>query len=351
MKIPGQFSTQINIPLTHGGYRYALQAALEGFGQRFDDVALVAAPLYHMNGLFFSKMVVACGVHSVLMQRFDARGYLQAIARNRCTLLTGIPTMAALFLRETDLLKTLDLTSVNSIVIGSSPVTKALMDQLAETFPGVRIANSYGTTESGPTAFMPHPDGRPTPWPAIGVASKYVELALRDGPSEDEGTLWVKSPVVMPGYLNLPDKSAQALDQGWYCTGDVMRRDADGFFYFVDRADDMFVCGGENIHPGDVEAMLLRHPGVAEAVVVPVPDRIKGQLPAAYIVCRPGQTLTEDEVKAFALDHAPAYQHPRFVIFLAAVPLSGTNKADRKTLQAEAAAFSRDLQDKGTNTP
>ncbi|MEM6460868.1 MAG: class I adenylate-forming enzyme family protein [Pseudomonadota bacterium] len=336
------------VPLTHGGFRYALRAALEGFAQEDDDVAIVAAPLYHMNGLFFSKMVVAGGAQCVMLPRFEARAYLEAIARHRCTLLTGIPTMAALFLRETDLIEKLDLSSIKTIVIGSAPVTKALMTQLAETFPGVRIANSYGTTESGPTAFMPHPDGRPTPWPAIGVASKYVELELRDGPSDDEGTLWVKSPVVMPGYLNLPGKTASALRDGWYCTGDVMRRDAEGFFYFVDRADDMFVCGGENIHPGDVEAMLLRHPAVAEVVVVPVPDSIKGMLPAAYVVRQPGLDVTADEIKAFALKHAPAYQHPRFVTFLDALPLSGTNKPDRKALTAQAESLSRDtmLQDK-----
>ena len=330
------------VPLTHGGYRYSLRAALEGFAQEDDDVAIVAAPLYHMNGLFFSKMVVAGGACCVMLPRFDARAYLQAIARHRCTLLTGIPTMAALCLRETDLIDSLDLSSIKAIVIGSSPVTKALMNQLSDTFPGVRIANSYGTTESGPTAFMPHSDGRPTPFPAIGVASKYVELALRDGPSDDEGTLWVKSPVVMPGYLNLPDKTAAALQDGWYCTGDVMRRDEDGFFHFVDRADDMFVCGGENIHPGDVEAMLLRHPAVAEVIVVPVPDSIKGMLPAAYVVRQPDGAVTAEEIKQFALDNAPAYQHPRFVTFLDALPLSGTNKPDRKTLTTQAAALSRD---------
>lgn len=332
------------VPLTHGGYRYSLEAALSGFDQKCDDVALVAAPLYHMNGLFFSKMVVAGGAQFVLMRTFDARGYLKAIARNRVTLLTGIPTMAALILRETDLIETLDLTSVDTIIVGSSPFPKALMEQLAATFPGVRIANSYGTTESGPTAFMPHPDGRPTPWPAIGVASRFAEIELRDGPTPDEGTLWVKSPVVMPGYLNLPEKTAQSLRDGWYNTGDVMRRDADGFYSFVDRADDMFVCGGENIHPGDVEAMLLRHPAIAQIAVVPVADSIKGQLPAAFVVRRPGAEVTEAEIKTFALENAPAYQHPRFVVFLDALPLSGTNKPDRKALIARAASLSRDAK-------
>ena len=146
----------------------------------------------------------------------------------------------------------------------------------------------------------------------------------------------------MPGYLNLPEKTAERLQDGWYNTGDIMRRDQDGFFYFVDRADDMFNCGGENIHPGTVEAMLLRHPDIAEAIVVPVPDRIKGQLPAAFVVPRPGARIEADTVKKHALANGPAYQHPRFVRFVNALPLSGTNKVDRRALMEEAGAFSRD---------
>jgi len=110
----------------------------------------------------------------------------------------------------------------------------------------------------------------------------------------------------------------------------------------VDRADDMFVCGGENVHPGDVEAMLLGHPDVNEVCVVPVPDSIKGQLPAAYIVPRPGSTPDAAAIKAYALENGPAYQHPRFIEFVDALPWQGTNKVDRKVLRVRAAAFSRD---------
>ena len=144
-----------------------------------------------------------------------------------------------------------------------------------------------------------------------------------------------------PGYLNRPDQSRSRFVGGWYVTGDVMRRDEAGFYYFVGRVDDMFVCGGENIYPGEVEKMLERHPGIAQAVVIAVDDEIKGQIPAAFIVCRPGAALTAGEVRAFALKHAPAYQHPRFVEFLAEMPLAGTNKIDRQALAQRARTFSR----------
>jgi len=126
-----------------------------------------------------------------------------------------------------------------------------------------------------------------------------------------------------------------------YDTGDVMRRDEHGFFYFVGRADDMFVCGGENIYPGEVEKMLETHPAIAQAVVLPVNDEIKGQIPAAFIVPRAGQALSVDDVKQYALQHGPAYQHPRFVEFLPEMPLAGTNKIDRKVLAERAARLSR----------
>jgi acyl-CoA synthetase (AMP-forming)/AMP-acid ligase II len=145
----------------------------------------------------------------------------------------------------------------------------------------------------------------------------------------------------MSGYLNLPHVTAEKMRQGWYVTGDIMRRDENGFFYFVGRADDMFVCGGENIYPGEVENLLERHPQVAEAIVVPAPDDIKGQIPVAFIVPRAGTPPSVEEIKAYTLANGPAYAHPRFVVFRDQLPLSGTHKIDRATLVKEAARLSR----------
>ena len=119
---------------------------------------------------------------------------------------------------------------------------------------------------------------------------------------------------------------------GFYITGDVFRRDSDGFHYFVGRTDDMFVSGGENIYPADVERMLERHPDVAQAAVVPIDDDIKGQKPVAFVVSKPGRRPSEDEIKRFALANAPAYAHPRFVWFVDELPLASTNKVDRALL-------------------
>ena len=252
-------------------------------------------------------------------------------------MLTSVPTMLALALRETDLLERLDLSSVEVVMTGSAPSTDALMDQIARVFPNAVINNTYGTTESSPIAFGPHPDGLPKPKLSLGHASPHAELRLVDGPDENQGVLLVRNKAIMPGYLQQPEETAKRVQDGWYDTVDVMRRDENGFYFFVGRADDMFVCGGENIYPGEVEKMLEGHPAVMQAAVVPVPDEIKGELPVAFVVPRGGTTPTADEIKQYALENAPPYQHPRQVTFVEELPLAGTNKVDRKVLIERAA--------------
>ena len=141
---------------------------------------------------------------------------------------------------------------------------------------------------------------------------------------------------MMNGYHNRPERPSPFTRDGFYKTGDVFRCDGDGFHFFIGRTDDMFVSGGENIYPGDVERMLERHPGIAQACVVPIEDEIKGEKPVAFVVAKPGFDLSEAEVKEYALAHAPAYQHPRFVWFADSLPLSSTNKLDRAALRREA---------------
>jgi acyl-CoA synthetase (AMP-forming)/AMP-acid ligase II len=149
----------------------------------------------------------------------------------------------------------------------------------------------------------------------------------------------MRCPALMNGYHNLPEATQKVLTpDGYYITGDIFRRDENGFFFFVGRADDMFVCGGENIYPGEVEKMLERHPAIQQAVVVPIADELKGQKPVAFVLLRPGARATEEDVKAFALAHAAPYQHPRRVWFVEEMPLAGTNKIDRRALAARAAA-------------
>jgi acyl-CoA synthetase (AMP-forming)/AMP-acid ligase II len=247
--------------------------------------------------------------------------------------------MWARVLKETELLSQLDFSAFKRLMLGSAPMTMGLWDRIKRAFPGITMTIGFGTTEAGPAVFGPHPDDIPTPPLALGYPLKgAADLKLVEG-TDDEGVLMMRNPALMAGYHNLPQQTAKALRDGWYYSGDVMRRDANGFFYFVGRADDMFVCSGENIYPGEVEKLLERHPHVQQAAVVPLPDEERSQVPVAFIVIRPNAQPTVDDIRQFTLSNGPAYQHPRRIEFIAELPWAGTNKIDRRALIDRARAL------------
>jgi long-chain acyl-CoA synthetase len=336
------------VVLSHQSHLWVLQERSRDM-PRGGRRVLVAAPLYHMNALAVSQAALAQRHTIVLLPAFTTAGYIDAIGRFGCTAITSVPTMIAMILQEEALLARADLSSVRAVRMGSAPVSGALMSAARRLFPRAEITNGYGTTEAGPIVFTAHPDGRPTPPLSVGVKHPAVDLRLIDegGREADEGVLQMRCPALMTGYHNLPEATRRVMtEDGYYVTGDVFRREGDGFYYFVGRADDMFVCGGENVFPGEVETMLERHPAIYQAIVVPVPDAIKGEKPVAFVVRRPGSTVGEAEIKEFSLANAAAYQHPRRVWFLDRLPMAGTNKIDRaalKRLAAERAAIEPDL--------
>jgi long-chain acyl-CoA synthetase len=323
------------VPVTHAAYNWTIDTRLRG-GPHAHHRILAAAPLYHINALGAVTFALAAGACAVLLQKFDARLYIACIERFGCTWLTSVPAMIAMVVRETELLASTDLSSVRIVRMGSSPVSDKLLKQVREVFGPVSLSNHYGTTEGGPLVFGSGPAGRAPPdgcagWPLPGVQVKLVNEQGRE--VHDQGVLVHKTPATMKAYLNLQEKTRQVLSpDGWYYSGDVFRRDPDGAYWFVSRADDMFVCGGENIYPQEAERVLEMHPAVQQACVVPVPDEVKGAKPVAFVVLKPGASVTEDQLKAHALAHGPAYQHPRKVHFIDGLPLASTNKIDRKLL-------------------
>ncbi len=322
------------VVLSHYSHLWAMSQRVRRpgpIGQR----SLVAAPLYHMNGLAMCQTTFDHGDTVVLLPQFTTKGYIEAAAKHKVGFLTSVPTMIAMMLREKALLARHDLSAVEAVRMGSAPLTQALIDQVRAVFPTAAIGNGYGTTEAGPVVFGPHPDGIPQPELSTGYPHPAVQLRLvRDGQEvQDEGALEMRCGALMTHYHKLPEATAKAMTpDGYYRTSDVFRRDANGFFYFVGRVDDMFVCGGENIYPGEVEKMLERHPGIDQAAVIPVPDELKGHKPVAFVVRANGAALDEQAVKDYALANAPAYQHPRRVFFIDEMPLAGTNKIDKRLL-------------------
>src|SRR5690606_31658181 len=166
-----------------------------------------------------------------------------------------------------------------------------------------------------------------------------VELRLVDGagrPVEGRGVLEIRNPALLTGYHNRPDVAVPVTPDGFHHTRDVFRVDEDGFYFFAGREDDMFTSGGENVFPRSVEQVLESHPAVDQAVVVPVPDDVKGAKPVAFVTLRPGTQAGEQELKAHVLEHLEPFAHPRRVWVLEDIPLSSTNKADRDGLAARA---------------
>lgn len=323
--------------LSHYGQNWSRLVLVHTRNTTDQDVILVAAPLYHKNALNAIKQGLTAGATLILMPQFNVEHYIAAIARYRCTVISGVPTMVSMVMARRDLLAQTDTSSVRTVMMGSAPSSPQLLADVRTHFPNAEPLVVYGVTEGGPVPLGPHPQGRPRPPGSIGVPYPGTAARLINGPHADEGELILKNPGILLGYHNLPDETARRIRDGWYYTGDVCRRDAEGFYYFIGRTDDMFVSGGENIFPIEVEQLLEQHPAVHQACVLPFAHDLKGQVPYAFVVLRSGARATEEEIKQYALSNGPAYQHPRRVFFLEQLPLAGTNKIDRETLRALAA--------------
>jgi acyl-CoA synthetase (AMP-forming)/AMP-acid ligase II len=320
--------------LHHGGQNWAAEALTKYRRIRSSDRILISAPFYHKNAIVAIKTALLPGACLVILPRFDAAATIAAMERHRLTMLTGVPTMMNLILREPALAKA-DKSSVRVLSMGSSPASDQLLADLHTQFPAAEIHLNYGSTEGGPIMFgWYHPEGLLRPPHSIGYPIPGCEWKLVNGPSPSEGELYVRNPGVAKGYLNLPQATAARFEDSWYKTGDILRHDKDGWFYFVSRVDDMFVSGGENVFPQEVEALLERHPSVRQAAVIAVPHELKGMVPVAFAVRQAGTSIDEAVLKEFTLAHGPAYAHPRRIVFVEAIPLTGTNKIDRAALSA-----------------
>ena len=320
--------------LHHAGQRWLIEQLVTSRDMSAKDCSIISAPLYHKNALLAVKSALGSGGRVVLLSRFNVGDYIKSIETHRLTILTGVPTMYALLLQQEELLKQTNLSSVRVLSMGSAPASEVLLDDLQEVFPQARINLNYGITEGGPILFSwKHAKGLKKPRASIGYPFPEVEIKLANGPNVDEGILFTRNPGVMLGYHNLTEETTKVLKEGWLNTGDILRRDKEGWYYFVGRNDDMFVTGGENVYPGSVETLLERHPDVMQAVVVPAPNALKAHVPHAFIVARLGCSLREEDIKQHALANGPAFAHPRRVYFLAELPLAGTNKIDRNALK------------------
>ena len=332
--------------LSHRAHSWVAKTISEDRYFSPEDTMIVAAPLYHKHAMNSIKCVLYGGSTVVLLRKFEAKTYVEAINRYKPTVTAGVPTIFAMILQQRDLLAGNDYSFVRLATMGGAPASDQLIDSVAELFPNAQINLIFGITETSAALFGRHPEGLARPRHSIGYPIAGNEFRLV-GDSDDFGTLHVRGPGMMSGYLNNPEEMARRIDgDGWYNTGDIVRRDKLGWYYFVGRSDDMFTSSGHNIYPAEVELVLERHPDIDQAAVVPAPHETKHTVPYAFVVKRHGSALTEKDAQDQVLKNAPPYQYPRKVIFLEALPMTNVGKIDRRFLEAEAARLQKSEAEK-----
>jgi acyl-CoA synthetase (AMP-forming)/AMP-acid ligase II len=330
------------VRLTHRGMLWSIRSTQEHWPTDPSEIGLVAVPLFHKNAMRgIVKPALYAGATVVLMPRFEPRAFLEALARYGITFSGGVPAIFTMLLEQRDLIERLDVSKFKMAAIGSAVVPQEMVDALERMFSNLKVKESYGLTEGGGPLRAPI-DRRPVPSGSCGIVAEGYEVKLVSPDGREgvvEGELWTRNPCVTEGYQNLPEVTRTKIVDGWLRTGDVFRLDADGFFYFMGRVDDMFSCGGENVYPKEVENVLYAHPAVRDVCVVPIPHRVKGFVPAAAVALRNGAQIMPEELKAFCLERGPAYAHPRRIIIVDELPFSGAGKIDRKAVQQRLSAL------------
>ncbi|MFK5979832.1 MAG: class I adenylate-forming enzyme family protein [Rhizobiaceae bacterium] len=324
------------VVLTHAGQLWWIRAVQKYWAEKSNARALAAVPLYHKNAMAGAiKPMLQCGGSVVLLPNFEPKRFLSTLAEYKCTQAGAVPAVYTLLLQHRELIASLDLSSLEGLSVGSAPVQEELMVAMVEAFK-VPVHESYGLTEGGPVMIGPPVDGRKVPFGSCGVIWPEGEVKLVDTDgniSQSLGELWVRNPGVTPGYYKLPEVNKAKLVDGWLATGDLFSLDAEGFYYFRGRTDDMFNSGGENIYPKEVENLLLSHPAVSDASVVPIVHTIKGHVPLAMVLADKNSDIKADELKQHCLANGPAYAHPRRILIVSEMPLNGAGKVDRLQVQ------------------
>ena len=311
--------------------------------RRPGEVVLSALPLPHVYGNVVLHTAFLCGLTLVIMERFDAAAVLETIQRRKVTLFEGVPTMYYYLLAEPSLATT-DLSSLIRCTVGGQTMPTAAIKNV-EAALGCPLLELWGMTEvAGPAVshspYLPNRHGSiGLPFPGVEARIADLEDDARDAPAGEVGELLVRGPLVMKGYYRNPQATSEALSpEGWLRTGDVARKDADGYLFIIDRKKDLIITAGYNVYPAELEQVIAEHPGVAVAAVASVVDEAKGELAKAFVVRRPGATVTEADILDHCRQRLAAYKVPRLVEFVADLPKTSTGKITRRALRASAPA-------------
>ncbi len=303
-----------------------------------------AMPIAHifgvaiMNDLLMTPTRLAGETRLIQMRWFEPERYMSLIQQHRCTTTAAVPTVLALLLHHPKAPE-FDLSSLKEIICGGAPLPVELAQAFMRRHP-CRIREVYGLTEA---SGMGTANRRTEPYRAGSAGRPYINMELRivddrdqPLPAHERGEICIRGPVVMRGYLNHPDETAEVMRGGWLHTGDIGYLDQDGYLFVVDRKKDMIIRGGENIFPAELEAVLHLHAAVAEAAIVGTPDAVYGENVVAFVVARPGCEVCEQEVIEHVCQHVAKFKAPSRVLFVPALPKSNIGKILRRVLREQA---------------
>ncbi len=317
--------------LTHGNLWWNNVNALFNFDVLQDDVTLVVAPLFHIGGLNVTTLITFQKGGTVVLHRaFDPPRVLEAIAQHRITTMFGVPAMFQFMAQDPDFAAA-DLSSVRMLICGGAPCPLPLLEIYEKR--GISVQQGYGLTETAPQVTFLAPEFAASKIGSSGRTPLLTEVRLVDPDGRivtepgGRGEVQVRGPNVTPGYWNLPEATAAAIDsEGWFRTGDVAYADEEGFIYICDRVKDMIISGGENVYPAEVESVLFRHPAVADVAVVGLPDPKWGETVAAIVALKPGAKLELEELREYAGKDLARYKLPRRLEVIDALPRNATGK-------------------------
>ncbi|HWJ65535.1 MAG TPA: long-chain fatty acid--CoA ligase [Nocardioides sp.] len=315
--------------------------ALFGADADQPDTYLCVLPLFHSFGqTVIQNGAFAFGGTVVMLPRFEAAPAIGLMLKESVTFFAGVPTMYWGLLNALD--ETVDVKALAAnlrvAVAGGAALPVEVHHQFEERF-GVTILEGYGLSETSPVASFSRL-GEPVRVGSIGTPIPGVEMKLIDPESWDEvkdpdaiGEIAIKGHNIMKGYYKRPDATAEAIDaDGWFRSGDLGRKDADGWYYIVDRSKDMIIRGGFNVYPREIEEVLLTHPAISLAAVIGVPHESHGEEIKAFVILKPGASATADEIVAWGKEQMAAYKYPRIVELVEALPMTATGKILKREL-------------------
>jgi len=329
------------VQLTNANYIAFLNMAknVPGFDYRDDETVLGAMPLFHVGGTNPVLAAFASGSQIAILKDITPAGLLDLIAREKINHAFIVPAVILALLNSPDI-EAADLSSMRTVSYGASPIAEDVLVRAQSRF-GCGFLQFYGMTETvGAGTYLPVAAHDATlgklrscgvPWPGIEV--KVVDAHDNEVPLGEVGEIVIRAPIVMKGYFNKPDATADAVRDGWMHTGDAAYQDKDGYFFIYDRVKDMIVSGGENIYPAEVENAVFGHPSVADVAVIGVPDDKWGEAVKAVVVLKPGASPDEGSIIAYAREKVASYKVPKSIDFADAIPRNASGKVLRRELR------------------